>query len=224
MTAPKYDVFLSHKNLIDGVETADARLARDIYHFLSAKGLRVFLSSISLQQQGQAAFQRAIDEALESADVLVAVGTSKENLESRWVRKEWESFENDIASDIKPLGRIFSYVDRIKAIKELPRTLRNNQVIFHKPQDATASFGELYQFIAGNAVAAPSPNQQPSPAKPPEEPAPQVRMKSSPSGPRPAPISIHRSSASVSTRFTLACWRNCRRRTGFLPCTCMAPA
>ena len=145
---PEYDVFLSHKNLdAAGRLSPDATLAQELYDHLSGQGLRVFLSSVSLEQLGIAAYKRAIDEALDSAQVLVAVGTSAENLESQWVRYEWESFFNDILSGRKPKGRVFSYVDGI-TVNALPRTLRQNQIIVHQP----GSGGLLYNFIA-NALA-----------------------------------------------------------------------
>lgn len=144
----EFDVFLSYKNLDpSGQPTRDAALARDLHDHLSGQGLRVFLSSVSLEQLGAAAYKKAIDDALDSAQVLVAVGTSAENLESQWVKYEWESFFNDILSGRKPKGCVFSYVAGI-APNELPRTLWQNQAIVHQP----GSPGLLYNFIA-NALA-----------------------------------------------------------------------
>jgi hypothetical protein len=140
----EYDVFLSHKNLgAGGRPSRDAALAQEVYDHLSAQGLRVFLSSVTLEQLGVAAYKKAIDDALDSAQVLVAVGTSAEALESQWVRYEWESFFNDILSGHKPKGRVFSYVEGISP-NSLPRTLRQNQVIVHRP----GAQGQLYNFIA----------------------------------------------------------------------------
>jgi hypothetical protein len=144
----EYDVFLSHKQLDPGGEPSrDAVLAREVFEYLSGQGLRVFLGAVSLEQLGIAAYKKAIDDALDSAQVLVAVGTSAENLESQWVRYEWESFFNDILSGRKTKGRVFSYVDGVSP-NALPRTLRQNQVIVHQQ----GSHGLLYNFIA-NALA-----------------------------------------------------------------------
>lgn len=144
----EYDVFLSHKHLdADGQPSRDTVLAREVYEYLSGQGLRVFLSCISLEQLGVAAYKTAIDKALDSAQVLVAIGTSAEWLESQWVRYEWESFFNDILSGRKPKGRVFSYVEGV-SVDALPRSLRQNQVIVHQ----SGSFGLLYNFIA-NALA-----------------------------------------------------------------------
>lgn len=144
----EYDVFLSHKNLDSGGQpTRDAALAREVHDHLAGQGLRVFLSAVSLEKLGAASYKKAIDEALDSAQVLVVIGTSTEHLESQWVRYEWESFFSDILSGLKPKGRVFSYVAGVD-VNALPRTLRQNQAIVHQ----AGSLGLLYNFIA-NALA-----------------------------------------------------------------------
>ena len=118
------DVFISCKNLDEhGVQTRDAQLAAEVYDFLTGKGLSVFLSTFTLEQLGVSAYKNAIDQALDSASVLVAIGTSTDHLNSEWVRYEWDSFYNDILSGIKPNGRIFTYIEGM-AIRALPRGLR----------------------------------------------------------------------------------------------------
>lgn len=140
-------VFVSFKNLnADGKPTRDSELAKEIHDFLSAQGLRVFFSNVSLEKLGVAAYKRAIDGALDSAKVLIAVGTSGEHLDSQWVRYEWDSFLNDILSGIKPDGRIFGYVENIP-ISSLPRSLRQSQVFEHGP----GAMERLFNFVA-NAV------------------------------------------------------------------------
>ena len=140
----QYDVFLSFKNLdADGERTRDSQLAEQIFHFLGDKEVKVFYSNLSLEALGTSAYKEAIDDALDQARILVAVGTSPENLASRWVRYEWDSFFSDILSDIKREGRVFVYFDG-PAVNELPRALRQAQVIEH----AEDSFERLYRFIA----------------------------------------------------------------------------
>ena len=94
---PECDIFISCKNLDENEKpTSDLTLAMDAYNFLSGKGLSVFYSDFTLEHLGVAAYKRAIDDALDSASVVVAVGTSVENIDSQWVRYEWDSFFNDI--------------------------------------------------------------------------------------------------------------------------------
>jgi len=98
-----YDVFISFKNLDEkGVPTRDAALANEVYNFLTSKGLNVFISTVTLESLGVSNYKKAIDEALDAASIMVAVGTSTENLNSEWVRYEWDGFYNDILSGVKP--------------------------------------------------------------------------------------------------------------------------
>jgi hypothetical protein len=138
-----WDVFVSFKNLgPDGHPTEDSRLARQVFDRLSQIELSVFFSSISLESLGVSAYQKAIDNALDAAKVLVAVGTSPENLESQWVRYEWGSFYNDILSGIKRDAKLFAYVKGID-IPHLPRVLRQNQVFVHQER----SLDSLSNFV-----------------------------------------------------------------------------
>ena len=77
-----------------------------------------------------------------SEPVLLAIGTSADNLNSEWVRYEWNSFANDIRSRRKPKGRIFTYIEGMP-ITALPRTLRENQTIVR----GAGSLERLYNFI-----------------------------------------------------------------------------
>lgn len=145
MTDPReYDVFLSFKNLDEsGRPTPDRQLALDLFNFLSHRGLRVFFSEVTLEKQGVSAYKQVIDDSLDSARTLIAVGTSRAHLESRWVRYEWDSFFNDILSGVKPDGRVFVYVDSVP-FNQLPRALRQAQCIQHGPD----AMDMLYRFIA----------------------------------------------------------------------------
>ena len=160
-----YDVFISFKNLMpNGEPTRDSALAREVYDYLTAKGFQVFLSNVSLERLCISEYKKAIDDALDVAQVLVAIGTSRDNLEWRWVRYEWDSFFNDILSGVKPTGRVFAYVEGVR-ILDLPRSLRQAQTFVH----ALGAMEALSNFIA-NALekAATAKPVQPStrPARP----------------------------------------------------------
>jgi hypothetical protein len=146
-----FEVFLSFKHGdAERRRTRDAELATEVYDYLSARGLRVFFSAESLREDGVAAFQQEVYAALESCRVLIVVGTSRERLESPWVRHEWHTFLSEILNNSKPHGRIFSYVEGI-TLAELPIALRNSQSFSHEEHQ----LHELYQFTR-NALAAPS--------------------------------------------------------------------
>lgn len=140
----EYDVFLSFKNVDEsGRPTRDRQLALELFNFLSHRGLHVFFSEVTLERQGVSAYKQVIDDSLDASRTLIAVGTSRAYLESRWVRYEWDSFFNDILSGVKPDGRVFVYVDGVP-FNQLPRALRQAQCIQHSP-DAMET---LYRFIS----------------------------------------------------------------------------
>ncbi len=150
-----FEVFISFKHRDrEGRETADSRLAREIHRYLSDRGLKVFLSSVSLEQLGIAAYKKAIDAALDTAQVLIAVGTSAENVDSEWVRYEWDSFFNDMLSGMKPAGRVFAYIDGV-GISSLPRALRQTQCIEHGPD----ALERLHRFVVNALGSSASPER-----------------------------------------------------------------
>jgi len=148
-----YDVFISFKNSDeDGHATKDSAIAKNLYEFLSGKGLRVFFSNVELEYTGKAQYSKVIDEALDSSRFLIAVGCSQANLDSHWVRYEWESFINDIRSGIKPSAEVFVLYQGMK-ISEMPRALRQQQAF--DVEDKT-SCEKLYRFIK-NAMGSAAP-------------------------------------------------------------------
>jgi hypothetical protein len=143
MKKGKYHVFISFKNSnADGTPTRDSEIAREVYNFLYKNGLSVFMSQISLEETGIDQYKRAIDEALDHADTLVAIGTSCDHLNSQWVRYEWDSFYNDILSGLKPKGRVFVFIEGVE-VSSLPRSLRQCQTFSNTP----GAIVRLYNFI-----------------------------------------------------------------------------
>jgi hypothetical protein len=145
-----YNVFISTKDLgDDGRPTADCGVAQALWEFLSGVGFRVFFSRVSIERMGISEYTKAIDDALDRAQILVVVCTSGAHANSKWVRYEWDSFLNDIRSGIKPNGHVFVYlVD--ESIRNLPRGLRHTQCIEHRAD----GFERLARFIA-NAIGQP---------------------------------------------------------------------
>lgn len=142
----KYQVFISFKNTgSDGTHTKDYHMAYALYTHLINKGIKVFFSEETLEKLGESDYKAAIEEALDVVSVLVVVGTSAENLNSKWVKYEWDSFHQDILSDYKD-GEIFSYLADID-IHTLPRSLRSLQAVQHNEDDPKLSISKLYNFI-----------------------------------------------------------------------------
>jgi hypothetical protein len=79
-----YDVFISFKNSDEnGKPTKESAVAKRLYDFLTAKGLRVFFSNVELEFTGKAQYAKVIDDALDLSRFLIAVGSSQDNLNSR---------------------------------------------------------------------------------------------------------------------------------------------
>jgi hypothetical protein len=144
-----FNIFISHKYTDEnGKLTPDASLALEVYHYLVEHNLKdVFLSSVSLQKLGVSSYKKTIDNALDQASIMVVVGTSRANLESEWVRYEWDSFLSEMLSDVKPNGRIFIYISGMK-VTELPRPLRQHQAFVH----CSGSMEQMFEFIANAMV------------------------------------------------------------------------
>lgn len=98
MTAQPYDIFICYKeNDASGRRTDDSVLAGQLYRALTAEGWRVFFSRISLEDKAGTEYEPYIFAALNSAKLMLAVGTSPENFNAVWVKNEWNRYLNRIA-------------------------------------------------------------------------------------------------------------------------------
>lgn len=88
-----YDVFICYKETAeDGSRTEDSVLAQDVYEALTAKGLKVFFSRITLEDKLGTQYEPYIYAALSSAKVMLAFGTTYEYYDAVWVKNEWSRF------------------------------------------------------------------------------------------------------------------------------------
>ncbi len=88
-----FDIFICYKETDkQGRRTQDSVLAQDMYYQLSNEGYRVFFSRISLEKILGTAYEPYIFAALNSAKVMIVVGTKAEYLNSVWVKNEWSRF------------------------------------------------------------------------------------------------------------------------------------
>jgi len=95
----KYDIFISFKNSNDLVHAKDRDLAEKYYNLLKDKGLKVFFSPVSIDEEGADNWRKAIDRGVDTCDVLIVIGCSRENLESEWIRYEWERFQGRMKNE-----------------------------------------------------------------------------------------------------------------------------
>lgn len=88
-----FDVFICYKETdADGKRTPDSVLANDLYYQLTEEGFKVFFSRITLEGQLGTAYEPYIFAALNSAKVMVVLGTKPEYFQAVWVRNEWNRY------------------------------------------------------------------------------------------------------------------------------------
>ena len=95
-----YDVFICYKETDEkGERTIDSVLAQDIYDALTAKGLKVFFARITLEDKLGKQYEPYIFAALNSAKVMLAIGSKYEYYHAVWVKNEWSRFLKLMAKD-----------------------------------------------------------------------------------------------------------------------------
>ena len=88
-----YDVFICYKESdADGQRTRDSLMAQDIYYQLTEQGKRVFFARITLEDVAGKEYEPYIFAALNSAKIMVVVGTKPEHFSAVWVKNEWSRF------------------------------------------------------------------------------------------------------------------------------------
>ena len=88
-----FDVFICYKETdANGRRTQDSVLANDLYHQLTQEGFKVFFSRITLEDKLGTAYEPYIFAALNSAKVMVAIGTKPEYFNAVWVKNEWSRY------------------------------------------------------------------------------------------------------------------------------------
>ena len=89
-----FDVFICYKETDDSTKerTRDSLDAQDIYYQLTQEGYRVFFSRITLEDKVGAEYEPYIFAALNSAKVMIAIGSKLEYFNAVWVKNEWSRF------------------------------------------------------------------------------------------------------------------------------------
>lgn len=88
-----FDVFICYKETDQsGRRTPDSVLANDLYHQLTQEGFKVFFARITLEDKLGVAYEPYIFAALNSAKVMVVLGTRPEYFNAVWVKNEWSRY------------------------------------------------------------------------------------------------------------------------------------
>ena len=88
-----FDVFLCYKETdANGRRTPDSVLAGDLYRELTQEGFRVFFARVTLEDKLGTAYEPYIFSALQSARVMVVLGTRPDHFNAVWVKNEWSRY------------------------------------------------------------------------------------------------------------------------------------
>ena len=153
-----YDVFISYKETDgEGQRTLDSVIAQDIYKELTNEGYRVFFSRISLEDKLGTEYEPYIFAALNSAKVMLVVGTDYENFDAVWVKNEWSRFLKLIAKgEKKTLIPVFKNMDAYDMPKEFAKLSAQDMGKVGAMQDLIRGV----EKILGKKQAEPGPAQQ----------------------------------------------------------------
>lgn len=148
-----YDIFICYKETDEnGQRTLDSVLAQDLYDALTEKGYRVFFSRITLEDKLGQEYEPYIFAALNSARVMLAVGTDYEYYNAPWVKNEWSRYLQLIAAgQKKSLIPCYKNIDAYDMPKEFAKL---------QAQDL-GKVGAIQDLLRGIAKIIQAPVQQP---------------------------------------------------------------
>ena len=88
-----FDVFICYKESDErGQRTRDSVYANDLYHELTKEGFKVFYARITLENKLGEAYEPYIFAALNTAKIMVVIGTKPEYFNAPWVKNEWSRY------------------------------------------------------------------------------------------------------------------------------------
>ena len=88
-----FDVFICYKETDNqGRRTQDSVLAQELYYELVEEGFKVFFAKITFEDKLGQEYEPYIFAALNSAKVMVVLGTKPEHFNAVWVKNEWSRY------------------------------------------------------------------------------------------------------------------------------------
>ena len=160
-----YDIYISYRAKDDnGDKTAVSEIAGHLYNKLTSAGYRVFLSEAALKGKKRSECEPYIYSALNSANVMLALGTSYDDYNDVWVKNEWNRYL-EIAEKNKNKCLIPCYKDVDEY--DIPKEFAGLKVCQLGNDD---TFNNIMAEIAN--VVKPEPFTQPAP-----EPAEEIELE-----------------------------------------------
>ena len=87
-----------------------------------------------------------MDDALDSAQLLIAVATNPKHLTEEWPEYEWRSYFNEMKSKRKPKGSLIPFICGFPPDK-LPRPLKEQQAVVADPGQIDQGLEKLNDLL-----------------------------------------------------------------------------
>ena len=169
-TEQTYDIYISYRAKDDnGDKTAVSEIAGHLYNKLTSAGYRVFLSEAALKGKKRSECEPYIYSALNSANVMLALGTSYDDYNDVWVKNEWNRYL-EIAEKNKNKCLIPCYKDVDEY--DIPKEFAGLKVCQLGNDD---TFNNIMAEIAN--VVKPESVNQPAPEPEKAEPAEEIELE-----------------------------------------------
>lgn len=166
----QYDIYISYRAKDDnGDKTAVSEIAGHLYNKLTSAGYSVFLSEAALKGKKQSDCEPYIYSALNSANVMLALGTSYDDYNDVWVKNEWNRYL-EIAEKNKNKCLIPCYKDVDEY--DIPKEFAGLKVCQLGNDD---TFNNIMAEIAN--VVKPESVNQPAPEPEKAEPAEEIELE-----------------------------------------------
>ena len=165
-----YDIYISYRAKDDnGDKTAVSEIAGHLYNNLTSARYMVFLSEAALKGKKQSDCEPYIYSALNSANVMLALGTSYDDYNDVWVKNEWNRYL-EIAEKNKNKCLIPCYKDVDEY--DIPKEFAGLKVCQLGNDD---TFNNIMAEIAN--VVKPESVNQPAPEPEKAEPAEEIELE-----------------------------------------------
>lgn len=122
-----FDIFICYKESNEnGERTEDSVIAQEIYYELEKREYKTFFARKTLENKLGSNYEPIIFSALNSARVMIVMGTKKEYINAVWVKNEWSRFREIIK---KGENKVIIPTYKNMSPYELPHEFSNLQAL-----------------------------------------------------------------------------------------------